>query len=220
MARAVFLDRDGVINSMVYNPDFGLVDSPANPNELILLPGAGKAIQQINEMGFLAIVISNQPGVAKGRFVKALLNAITEKLHKELRAEGARLDDVYYCLHHPAAIFEQYRMNCDCRKPKPGLLEQAARKWKIELSSSYFVGDGITDVATGQAVRATCLFVGSRKEYIFDEFDRQGIAPDYVVGSLLEAVGVIRKIEAREDGLEAFAFKFAARTPHLSKSLR
>jgi D-glycero-D-manno-heptose 1,7-bisphosphate phosphatase len=211
MQRAIFLDRDGVINHMVYNPDYGLVDSPIRPSEFTLIPGVGEAIKQINEMGFLAIVVSNQPGIAKGKFSKALLDAITDKMHQTLNDQGAKLDGVYYCLHHPEAVLEEYRQNCDCRKPKPGLLKQAASEWDIDLLTSYFVGDGITDVAAGKAVETTCLYVGSRKEYILDEFHRKGIEPDYIVGSLLEAVRVIPKIENGGQGLESFAFSNPAR---------
>jgi D,D-heptose 1,7-bisphosphate phosphatase len=211
MRRAVFLDRDGVINQMVYNPDFGLVDSPIRPSELVILPGVGEAVKNINEMGFLAIVISNQPGIAKGKFGRVLLDLVTDKMHQELNSQGAKLDGVYYCLHHPDAIIEEYRVDCNCRKPKPGMLEQAAREWDIDLSTSYFVGDGITDMIAGRAVGTTSLYVGSRKEYILDEFYRKGIEPDYVVGSLLEATRVIRKTESGEQGVEEFAFTHPAR---------
>jgi len=208
MHRAVFLDRDGVINQMVYNPDFGLVDSPLKPSEFILLPDVAEGVRQIKALGFLAIVVSNQPGIAKGKFSQALLDRITQKMHHDLGTQSAKLDDVFYCLHHPEAVLKEYRQNCDCRKPKPGLLEQAARKWDIELTSSYFVGDGITDVLAGRAVGAICLYVGSRKEYILDEFYRKNVEPDYLVKSLLEAVHVIGEIENGGQGLEAYSFAY------------
>ncbi len=104
MNKAVFLDRDGTVNAMVYNPDHGLVDSPANPDEFKLLPGVGKAIGRINEMGFLTLVISNQPGIAKGKFTLEILEAIDKKMRDELAQCGAHLDKIYYCLDHPEAI--------------------------------------------------------------------------------------------------------------------
>lgn len=213
MRRAIFLDRDGVINQMVYHPDFGLVDSPLMPNEFNLVDGAGEGIKHINNMGFLAIVVSNQPGIGKGKFSNALLGAITDKMHQALNDQGAKIDRVYYCLHHPDAVIAEYRRNCDCRKPKPGMLHQAARDLDLDLPGSYMVGDGITDMAAGQAVGATCIYVGSRKEYILDEFQRQGIRPDFIVGNLLQAAKVISKIENREDGLKAFAFPQATLVP-------
>ena len=196
MQRAVFLDRDGVINAMVYNPDFGLVDSPANPDQFELLPGVGEAVCALNQMGFLVIVVSNQPGIAKGKLTLPLLQATTDKMRYALAQVGAHLDSVYYCLHHPAAVLEEYRVTCDCRKPKPGLLLKAAQEWDIDLNSSYMVGDGITDMCAGQAAGTTTLFVSSRKFYIWEELARQGVQPDYVVCDLPGAVGAIDKIEA------------------------
>jgi D,D-heptose 1,7-bisphosphate phosphatase len=193
--RAVFLDRDGVINAMVYNPEFGLVDSPANPEEFELITGVGKSILTINQMGLLAIVISNQPGVAKGKYTLDLLNAMTEKMYQELAQAGAKLDAVYYCLHHPEAELTQYRQVCECRKPKPGLLLKAVQDWKINLQSSYLVGDGMSDIVTGQVVGVTTLFISSRKAYILDELDRHGVQPDYFVNSLAEAVEIIKSKE-------------------------
>lgn len=193
--RAVFLDRDGVINAMVYNPEFGLVDSPANPEEFKLIPDAGKSILSINQMGLLAIVISNQPGVAKGKYTLDLLNAMTEKMYLELAQAGAKLDAVYYCLHHPDAKLAQYRQVCECRKPKPGLLLRAVQDWKINLQCSYLVGDGITDIATGQVMGVTTMFINSHKAYILDELDRHGVQPDYFVNSLAEAVEIIKNKE-------------------------
>ncbi len=196
MQRAVFLDRDGVINRMVYHPEFGLVDSPANPDEFQLLPDAGASVRLINQMGLLAIVVSNQPGLAKGRFTLSLHQAITNKMQRAVEEAGGRLDGVYYCLHHPHAVLEDYRYTCICRKPKPGLLLQAAREWHIDLASSYLVGDGITDMVAGQFVGTRNIFVSSRKCYICDEVARQEAQFDYIVSSLAEAARVIEKIES------------------------
>lgn len=193
--RAVFLDRDGVINAMVYNPEFGLVDSPANPDEFELIPDVAKAILTINQMGLLAIVISNQPGVAKGIYSLDLLNEMTEKMYLELAQFGAKLDAVYYCLHHLDAKLAEYRQVCECRKPKPGLLWQAVQDWKINLQSSYLIGDGITDIIAGRVVGVTTFFISSRKGYILDELDRQGVQPDCFVNNLTQAVEIIKNKE-------------------------
>jgi len=191
MRRAVFLDRDGVINQMVYHPDFGLVDSPANPDEFSLLPGVSQAIHQINNMGLLAIVISNQPGVAKGKSTESLLEATTDKMHHELAQDGARLDAVYYCMHHPDAVVSKYRSICDCRKPKPGLLLKAANEWEIDPQKSFFVGDGITDVLAGQAAGTQTILVSSRKLYVYDALAERSANPDHIVSSLCEVVRLI-----------------------------
>jgi D-glycero-D-manno-heptose 1,7-bisphosphate phosphatase len=201
--RAVFLDRDGTINSMVYNPDFGLVDSPANPGEFELLPGVGEAIRAINQMGFLAVVISNQPGVAKGKFTLQLLDEITEKMRLEVAKTGGSLDAIYYCLHHPDAFVDQYRLVCDCRKPQPGLFLKAAQELDIDLRQSYMIGDGITDILAGQKIGATTMFIGSRKCYTCDEFSKQGVHFDYIVVDLPQAVKIIQTIETRSGEIPA-----------------
>jgi D-glycero-D-manno-heptose 1,7-bisphosphate phosphatase len=201
--RAVFLDRDGTINTMVYNPDFGLVDSPAKPGEFELLPGVGEAIRAINQMGLLAVVISNQPGVAKGKLTLQLLEEITKKMHQELAKKGGILDAVYYCLHHVDASVNQYRVVCNCRKPQPGLLIKAAQELDINLSQSYMIGDGITDILAGQVVGATTMFVGNRKCYTCDEFSRQGVQSDYIVEDLPQAVKIIQSIETRSGAIPA-----------------
>jgi len=195
--RAVFLDRDGVINAYVYNREFGTVDSPTNPDEFALLPGAAEAIAKLNEAGLLAIVVSNQPGIAKGRFTPKLLDAMTGKMKELLKRAGGRLDAVYYCVHHPEGSVDGYRLACECRKPKPGLLHQAAREWGIDLRRSYTVGDGFIDILAGQTAGTRTVFVSPRKGYVYSELERQNAWPDWIAGSLPEAVELI---EAAENG--------------------
>jgi D-sedoheptulose 7-phosphate isomerase len=193
--RAVFLDRDGVINAYAYNPEFGTVDSPANPAEFALLPGAAEAIARLNEAGLLAIVVSNQPGIAKGRFTPKLLEAITEKMKGLVAQAGGKLDGVYYCFHHPEGTIDGYRRACECRKPNPGLLHQAAREWGIDLRSSYMVGDGVVDVLAGRQAGTRTVFLSPRKGYVYSELERQHAWPDWIAGNLPEAVELIRNAE-------------------------
>lgn len=187
--RAVFLDRDGVINSYVYNPEFGTVDSPSNPGEFHLIDGVAAAIQSIRDLGFLAIVVSNQPGIGKGKFTPALLDAITTKMRQ---ACHEMIHDVYYCLHHPHAALPELRADCNCRKPKPGLLLQAAERWDVDLSASYMIGDGLTDIAAGHAAGTSTILVSPRKCYLCDEIDKHGARPDFVVGSLPLALPILQ----------------------------
>jgi D,D-heptose 1,7-bisphosphate phosphatase len=196
--RAVFLDRDGVINHYVYNPEVGTVDSPSNPSEFSLLPGVAAAVATFRRLGLFTIVVSNQPGIAKGKFRKELLEQMTEKMIATLGVSGARVDDVWYCLHHPQASVAEYRLNCNCRKPKPGLLLGAAEKWGIDLSGSYMVGDGVADLQAGAAAGTKTVFVNSRKCYLCAELARQGVQPDYFVTNAEEAARVIRGIELGE----------------------
>jgi D-glycero-D-manno-heptose 1,7-bisphosphate phosphatase len=199
--RAVFLDRDGVINAMWWDPEHGTVDSPANPDQLQLLPGVGSALQQINRMGFLAVVISNQPGVAKKKFTEELLQAITEKMVRELKQDDARLDAIYYCLHHPEGIVARYRRICECRKPKPGLILQAARELGIDPSSSYMVGDGVNDVEAGRNAGCTTIWVGQWKCDMCQVMAEKGVKPDCTATSLLEAVRLVQQREAGDGDL-------------------
>ncbi len=192
---AVFLDRDGVINAHVYNPEFGTVDSPAHPDEFVLLPGAAQGIAELNRTGLAVIVVSNQPGIAKRKFNSALLAAMTEKMHAETRAAGGNLDAVYYCLHHPQSLLPEYQVNCNCRKPSPGLLIQAAQELDLDLEKSYMVGDGVMDILAGARARTTTVFVSSRKCYVCDELAKNNAKPALIVDSLLQAGKEIASME-------------------------
>lgn len=145
--RAVFLDRDGTINRYV-----GFL---RKPEEFELLDGAAEAIRQINRSGYLAIVVTNQPVIARGEVTWKELDKIHHKLETLLGQEGAYLDDIFICPHHPDKGFPgeqpEYKINCDCRKPKPGLLLQAAEAYNIDLPESWMIGDSPQDMEAGQA---------------------------------------------------------------------
>jgi len=149
--RAVFLDRDGTINRYV-----GFL---TRPDQFELLPGVAEAIRKINQSGFLCVVVSNQPVIARGDCSFEELQTIHDKMETLLGQQGAFVDAIYYCPHHPDSGFDgerrEYKRQCDCRKPKPGLLLQAAREWNIDLSDSYMIGDSLRDVEAGRA--AGCL---------------------------------------------------------------
>ncbi len=191
MRRAVFLDRDGTINAMVRGPHDGRADSPATAEEFHLLPGAGDAVRALNEAGLLAVVVSNQPGIAKGRFGPSQLEAVTRKMHDDLARCGARLDAVFYCLHHPEAVREELRVACACRKPRPGLLLQGARALEIDLAGSYLVGDRITDIEAGAAAGCRTILIGRP----------HSDTADYSASTLRDAVDVILQGERRHGDL-------------------
>lgn len=198
MNRAVFLDRDGVINAMVYYREHGILDSPLNPDEFKLLEGVGEAIKSINEMGMLTVVVSNQPGIAKGKFTLELLEAMTKKMEVELASYGAYLNRVYYCLHHPYAVLPEYRKNCNCRKPKPGLLLRGCRELKIDPQKSYAIGDGLIDIQAGKAIGCRTVLLAKLKCELCHFMEESGIKPDFIVTNLLEAVKFIRQMEGVE----------------------
>ncbi len=195
MNKAVFLDRDGTVNAMVYNRDYGTVDSPANPDEFELLPGVSEAIKRINEMGFLALVISNQPGIAKGKFTLKILETIDKKMKKELAQYSAHLDKIYYCLDHPEAIIKEYRKNSPYRKPEPGLLLKAAEEFKIDLASSYMIGDGLTDVQAGKRAGCKTILLGRLKCDLCKLMQDLKAKPGFIVPDLAKAVKLIEKLE-------------------------
>lgn len=144
--KAIFLDRDGTINKMV-----GFI---TKSEQFELLPGVAKAIKAINKSGYLAIVITNQPVIARGDCTFEQLQTIHNKMETELGKEGAFVDAIYVCPHHTDKGFSgerpEYKCDCDCRKPKPGLLLQAAKDFNIDLSQSYMIGDSDGDVRAGE----------------------------------------------------------------------
>lgn len=193
--RAVFLDRDGVINHYVYNSEFGTVDSPSNPYEFKLKPGVAESIARLRSLGMLAIVVSNQPGIAKGKFSAEILEKVTSKM---LELCGDNIYDVFYCLHHPAALDITYRVECNCRKPKPGLLLQASAKWNIDMEHSFMVGDGLTDVLAGRDAGVRTILVNARKCYFCDELENRCVRPDFLTTDLVDAIEIIATEQLKE----------------------
>ncbi len=138
MKQAVFLDRDGVICR-----EEGYI---SDPRRLQLLPGSGDAIRLFNRNAITTVVITNQSGVARGFFPEGAIAEMNRAMTERLEEQGACLDGIYYCPHHPEGIIESFRKVCDCRKPATGLLTRAARDHGIDLSRSYLVGDKRSDM--------------------------------------------------------------------------
>lgn len=160
--KAIFLDRDGTINKYI-----GFL---TKPEQFELLPGAADAIKMINKSGYLAIVVTNQPIIARGDCTWDELLQIHDKMETELGKNGAFLDAIYICPHHPDKGFEgerpDYKFNCDCRKPKPGLLLQAAKDYNIDLLQSYMVGDSERDTSAGETCEIKkSVLIETNKEF-------------------------------------------------------
>jgi len=157
--KCVFLDRDGTINK--FN---NFITKPEN---FELIEGASEAIKKINSRGYLAIVITNQPVIARGETDFETLDLIHMKMETELGKHGAYIDDLFYCPHHPDKGFPgerpEYKIECDCRKPKPGLILKAAKKYNIDLSRSYMVGDDTRDVNAGKNAGCIPVFLTNDK---------------------------------------------------------
>lgn len=182
---AVFLDRDGVINE-----DVGYLDSL---DKLKVIPGAYEAIRLINASGMKAVVISNQAGVAKGLFTEEFVRGTNDCLQKMLRQESAYIDKFYFCPHHPTEGMDPYRRICDCRKPAPGMLLQAAEELNIDLKKSYFVGDRFRDMEAAKkaGVRGILVKTGYGKELLQDDGPDKATPenkPDFIAADILEAV--------------------------------
>jgi D-glycero-D-manno-heptose 1,7-bisphosphate phosphatase len=193
MNKAVFLDRDGVINELIYYPEHGIVDSPFTPEQFKLFPWAVKSIKKLSGESYQIIIVSNQPGIAKGYLSKDGFERIREKMNLELEAQGALIDGEYYCFHHPEAKVKRLKANCTCRKPEPGLLLKAAEDLNIDLSLSWMIGDGLTDVMAGRRAGCRTILLGRMKCDICSLMDELDARPDFIAKNLIEAVKLIIK---------------------------
>ena len=191
--KAVFLDSDGVINELIYHQEQGIIDSPVTVEQFRLLPGVSEAIKKFREMDYKVVLVSNQPGIAKGHMSQQTFAAIAKKMKAELAKDGAFLDAEYYCFHHPEAKVEKFKANCECRKPKPGLLLQAAQDMDIDLSRSWIIGDGLTDVKAGKGAGTSTILLGRMKCELCLLMDEEGTRPDAIVPNLKEAAQYILK---------------------------
>lgn len=181
---AVFLDRDGTLNEEV--------DFVRTPEQLRMIPGAAEAVRHLNERELLTCIISNQSGVARGLLTEMDLDQISHKLREELQRGGARIDAIYYCPHHPTAAEGQYAIECDCRKPKPGMLLRAAQEHNIDLLHSFLVGDSLADIKAGNAVGSETILVrtgyGKKSQQLLRE---QDIPVSFIAETIVEAVDFI-----------------------------
>ena len=192
--RAVFLDRDGVINEILFHREMGIIETPFTVAQFKLKQGTGRALRRINRLGLMTVVASNQPGVAMRHFSQKTLNQITEKMRRDLKKEGAQLDAVYYCVHHPTKGKGALKRRCGCRKPKPGLLLQAARGLAIDLKKSFVIGDSILDVMAGKRAGCTTFLLAHLKCDLCHLMAQRGLRPDHLVKDLGEAVKKIARL--------------------------
>ncbi len=185
-SRAVFLDRDGIINEEVMTK---------NINDIKLLDKAPEALKILKEKGFKLIVITNQPIIARGlaseEEIKTLHNKINEKIHQLV---GVKIDKFYFCPHHPNATIKKYRKNCNCRKPFPGMIQEAAKDFDLTLHDCWMIGDRITDIIAGKNAGCKTLIIESPHNQDFIEsskpYDKK-TKPDYRASSLLDSLKFI-----------------------------
>jgi histidinol-phosphate phosphatase family protein len=180
--KAVFLDRDGTINREV--------DVLRRLKQLRILPGVSRAIAALNRLGFLVVVVTNQPVIARGWITKNELDEIHAILIRRLKKGGAKIDAVYYCPHHPQANLERYRMRCRCRKPNIGMVMKAVKKFKIDVKKSFMVGDSTRDILTGKRAGLKTILVMTGYA---GKDGKYAVKADFVAKNLLGAVKIIKK---------------------------
>lgn len=189
--RAVFLDRDGTINKDVGYPD--------SFERIKIYPYSYEAVRKINKAGFLAVVITNQSGVGRGLIKEEALNEIHKRMKESFQKNSARIDQVYYCPHYSDSSIPEYRKECLCRKPHPGMALKAAEKLNINLPESYIIGDKVEDILLGVNIKATpVLVLTGFGEQSKTRLEEMRIKPGFIAKNLLDAVNWILKKKERE----------------------
>jgi len=188
MNKAVFLDRDGVITK---EPPY----YAHKIDQLELIPKSAEAISLLNESGFKVIVVSNQSGVARGYYQEKDIEIYNMAMKKKLEEKNAYINAIYYCPHYPEATIKEYRIDCDCRKPKPGMLKRAKKDLDLDLKCSFLIGDKISDIDAGY--RAGCktilVLTGQGNDELKNNL-KMKIKPNYISKDLYTATQIINKI--------------------------
>jgi D-glycero-D-manno-heptose 1,7-bisphosphate phosphatase len=179
--RAIFLDRDGTINEDVGYPN--------DYSQIIIYPFAFEAIKKINGAGFLTVIITNQSGIGRGLLTEENLQDIHQKMKAALLAEKVHIDGIYYCPHYELSALPEYKKDCTCRKPNPGMALQAAADLNIELKNSFVIGDKVEDILFGLNINANPILVlTGYGQKSLQELEKKKIKPVYIAQNLLHAV--------------------------------
>lgn len=188
MKPAIFLDRDGVINELVFYSDTGENESPRSPEDVRIFPHAVLALEQLLKQGWPLVLVSNQPSYAKGKTSLENLKAVHDYIAAYLRSYSIVLTDSYYCYCHPQGIVSEYTRVCDCRKPRPGMLLEAETAHNIDLKRSWMIGDSDNDIMCGQSVGCQTILI----EYALSAHKRnKAVHPTRICDNLLQAVRII-----------------------------
>ncbi len=197
MNKAVFLDRDGVITK---EPPY----YAHRIDQLELIPKSAEAIRLLNESGFKVIVVSNQSGVARGYYQEKDIEIYNMSMQKKLEEKNAYIDAIYYCPHYSEATIEAYKIDCDCRKPKPGMLTQAEKDLNLNLKLSFLIGDKISDIEAGyRAGCKTILVLTGHGNDELKKISKMNIKPNYISNNLYTASQIIdRNNKGKEDNID------------------
>lgn len=179
---AIFLDRDGTMNV-----DHGYVHEIDN---FQFIEGAIEAMQELKKMGYALVMVTNQSGIARGMFSEDTFMQLTEWMDWSLADRDVDLDGIYFCPHHPEATVEEYRQQCDCRKPAPGMLLAAQKELNIDMAASYMVGDKIDDMLAGKAAGVGIKVLVRSGKPVTEEGEK---AADWVINSLAELPARIKQ---------------------------
>jgi histidinol-phosphate phosphatase family protein len=193
MTPAFFIDRDGVINEMVRQPD-GNFDSPQGPEQVTLVPGIIELINLFNSKNIPVVIITNQPAVAKGKFDIETQEMVEGRIESLLKEGSAHIDAVYQCPHHPKGVIPHLKQDCDCRKPKPGLFLRASEELGIDLAKSIFLGDNVSDMEAGAAAGCTTIFFFHENDIPEKVALKDSYQAQYRVESLREVVQLVKNI--------------------------
>jgi D,D-heptose 1,7-bisphosphate phosphatase len=180
--RAVFLDRDGTLNKEV--------DVLRDLRQLRVLQGVPAAIRVLNKLGYLVVVVTNQPVIARGWLTPKGVEEIHDVLRARLKRRGAHINAVYYCPHHPSANLKKYRAVCKCRKPATGMIDQAIKDLKITRRGSFMIGDATSDMLAGKKAKLTAILV---KTGYAGKDGKYKIKPDFTAKDLQAAVKIIKR---------------------------
>jgi len=193
MKKACFYDRDGVINEMAFDVESGLVHIPWQANQVTLNFGVSDLLKITTKLGFLNIVISNQPDIGLKRITEKIFKEVEKNIFQKIKSENVIIDKAYYCFHHPYAKLEQYKKDCECRKPKTGLFFQAAKEMDIDLTQSWMIGDGTTDIIAGHNAGCKTILITNNVQtghLKAIEEKLNNIKPDFIVKNLKEAISI------------------------------
>ncbi len=196
MNKAVFYDRDGTILEMVYDEEHGTIDTLRKKEDIRFVPGIVELLKHTSSLGYLNIIISNQPGVGLKKITKKQNEDITREFTRQIEELGGKIDGLYYCYHHPFALLTEYRKKCNCRKPAIGLFKNAIKDFGIDPKKSWVIGDGVNDILAGDKLKCKTILLANigESEYFRILESKLGKAKStHIAKRLDEAMDLIKK---------------------------